>query len=249
MSSDAPPLDRHGVRHLAVIMDGNGRWAGQQGLRRTRGHRMGAEAVRGVVRECALAGLPWLSLYALSTENYRSRPGREVQALMGLLKRFVIAERPLMREHRIRFLTAGRIDELPRGVVAAVRETEEMTRDHDGMRLVLCLNYGGRAELVDAARALCREAREGSLDPEAIDEEALAARLYRPEMPDVDLLVRTAGEMRVSNFLLWQLSYAEIASTEVYWPDFDREQLRRAFAEFASRGRRFGGLETQGGAR
>lgn len=245
MKAPEEPLELHGVRHLAVIMDGNGRWAGQKGLRRTRGHRVGADSVRRVVTECAAAGLGWLSLYALSTENYRARPPREVQALMGLLKRFVVGERDLLMEKGIRFRTAGRVDELPQAVVREVRRTERLTAENAGMQLVLCLNYGGRAELVDAARGLCREVASGRLTPDEVDEVALAGALYVPEMPDVDLLVRTAGELRVSNYLLWQISYAEITSTRVLWPDFGRVELAEALADYSRRRRRFGGLEAK----
>lgn len=235
-------MQLHGVRHVAVIMDGNGRWANERGEERRRGHAAGVNAVRDIVTECARAKLPWLSLYALSTENYRARPRFEVMWLMVLLKKFLIDERPTLMENDVRLRSTGRIDELPGAVVKELRKTEALTAGNRGMTLVLALNYGGRREIADAARAIAEKAAAGTLDPSTIDEAALARHLYDPTMPDVDLLVRTAGELRVSNFLLWQISYAEIWSTAICWPDFRKPHLEEALAAYAGRRRKFGGL-------
>jgi undecaprenyl diphosphate synthase len=235
-------MDLQGVRHIAVIMDGNGRWARARGLSRTRGHRAGVESVRECVTECARAGLEWLSLYALSTENFKNRPPSELRALMALLKRFMVKERPTLMENRVRLVTAGRVDEFPSAVIREIRRTEEMTSANDGMVLCLALNYGGRAEISDAVRTLAKEVSLGLLPPEEVGEAEVSRRLYQPAMPDVDLLVRTAGELRISNFLLWQVSYAEIHVTPVCWPDFRKVHLEEALAEYRRRRRRFGGL-------
>jgi undecaprenyl diphosphate synthase len=231
-----------GLRHVAVIMDGNGRWAAKRGWVRTRGHKEGITAVRECVTESARAGLHWLTLFALSTENYRTRPRTEIRYLMGLLRRFLVNERPTLLENRIRLVSSGRVWELPEKVLATLRETEALTREHRGMTLCLALNYGGQAEIVDAARALAEDCLKTKGDPARIDEDQLRAKFYLPGMPDVDLLIRTAGEHRVSNFLLWQIAYAEIHSAEKCWPDFRKPDLEEAFAEFARRKRKFGGL-------
>jgi undecaprenyl diphosphate synthase len=226
-------------------MDGNGRWARERGWPRTRGHREGIAAVRECVTESARAGLEWLTLFALSTENYRTRPRTEVRYLMGLLRRFLIKERPTLMENRVRLKSSGRLAELPDKVVATLRETESLTARNRGMTLCLALNYGGQAEIVDAARAVAEDCLKARLAPEAIDEDRLRAKFYLPEMPDVDLLIRSAGEQRISNFLLWQISYAEIHSCPKCWPDFRKPDLEEAFAEFGRRKRKFGGLVTR----
>ncbi len=235
-------MELFGVRHVAVIMDGNGRWAGERGEARTRGHRAGVDSVREVVTECARADLPWLSLYALSTENYRSRPWTEVRYLMVLLKRFLVDERPTLMENNVRLTSVGRIAELPAKVVAELRRTEALTANNNGMTLVLALNYGGRGEISDAARRIADDVVAGLVESSSIDEAMLGKYLYDPAMPDVDLLIRTAGELRVSNFLLWQISYAEIFSTPLCWPDFRKPQIEEALRAFALRRRKFGGL-------
>lgn len=235
-------MELFGVRHVAVIMDGNGRWAGERGEARTRGHRAGVDSVREVVTECARAHLPYLSLYALSTENYRTRPWTEVRYLMVLLKRFLVDERPTLMKNNVRLRSLGRIDELPQKVVAELRKTEALTAQNSGMTLMLALNYGGRGEIADAAKRIAEAARTGEIDPKSIDEDMVARHLYDPSMPDVDLLIRTAGELRVSNFLLWQISYAEIFSTPLCWPDFRKAQVEEALRAFAQRKRKFGGL-------
>jgi undecaprenyl diphosphate synthase len=227
---------------VAVIMDGNGRWARERGWPRTRGHKEGIGAVRECVTESAQASLEWLTLFALSTENFRTRPATEVRYLMGLLRRFLVNERPTLMDNRIRLKSSGRIHELPDKVVATLRATERMTEANRGMTLCLALNYGGQAEIADAARALAEDCVGGRMKPAQIDEERLRSRFYLPEMPDVDLLIRTAGEQRISNFLLWQISYAEIHSSPKCWPDFRKPDLEAAFVEFARRKRKFGGL-------
>ena len=231
-------------RHVAVIMDGNGRWAEQRSLPRAAGHEAGAKAVRATVEACREIGVPWLTLYAFSQENW-GRPEEEIGALMGLLVQFLQDERSRLDRHQIRLKTIGRTDRLPAAAREKLAEVIEGTKGHAKMTLTLALSYGGRDELVDAARALARDVKAGVLDPETIGPEAIAARLYDPEMPDPDLLVRTSGEMRVSNFLLWQIAYSEIYVTDVLWPDFDRVQLERALEAYAKRQRRFGKTAAQ----
>jgi len=226
-------------RSVAVIMDGNGRWAKKAGFQRIRGHERGVDAVRSTVTECAQLGVEALTLYAFSEENWR-RPRREIDLLFGLLEKFLVAERDTLMQNDVRLVHSGRRDRLPASVVALLDETIGLTAGNGGMVLCLAISYGGRQELADATRRIAREVRDGELDAEAVDEAALAARLYRPELPDPDLLIRTAGELRVSNFLLWQISYAEIWVSEVCWPDFGVEELHAAFREFGRRVRRFG---------
>ena len=228
-------------RHIAIIMDGNGRWARARGLPRIEGHRRGVATVRRITEHCARLGLEQLTLYCLSSENWR-RPEAEISFLMHLLEQYLIEERSLLMKERIRLSMIGRRDGLPAGTLAELDRTVDLCAANDGMRLCLAVNYGSRAEIVEAARRLAGEARDGRLDPAAIDEEAFAARLDTAGMPDPDLLVRTAGEMRISNFLLWQISYAELWVTDVCWPDFTEAHLDAALAAFASRDRKFGGL-------
>jgi undecaprenyl diphosphate synthase len=228
-------------RHVAIIMDGNGRWAEARGLPRIKGHRAGAESVRAVTRHAARRGLEQLTLFAFSTENWK-RPAREVTYLWRLLRRYLIEERGEMMENGIRLDAIGRIDGIPRFVQDALAETKAITAGNRKMTLCLALNYGGRLEIVDAARRLAADAAAGRIAPEAIDEAALEARLYQPGAPPLDLLVRTAGEQRVSNFLLWQLSYAELCTVEAAWPDFREDELDAVLAEYGTRERRFGGL-------
>ncbi|NRA95754.1 MAG: di-trans,poly-cis-decaprenylcistransferase [Planctomycetes bacterium] len=239
------PLDVNGLRHVAVIMDGNGRWAEARGLVRTRGHRVGVDSVRQIVTESARAGLPWLSLFALSTENYQRRPRHEVRTLMALLRRFMIRERPTFMDNDVRLRTVGLVDDLPPRVVKEIRVTEELTKDNGGTVLCLALNYGGRRELLDAARRFAVDAAEGRLDLESATEDDLARRLDDETMPEVDLLIRTAGEMRISNFLLWQMSYAEIFITPTCWPEFRLPQFEEAVAVYQGRTRRFGRVVTE----
>ncbi len=228
-------------RHIAIIMDGNGRWAQQRGLPRIEGHRQGVASVRRITEHCARLGIGQLTLYCLSSENWR-RPEMELQFLMHLLEQYMIEERSLLLRERISVSMIGRREGLPAATLEALDRTIELCSANDGMRLCLAVNYGARAEIVSAARELARDARDGHIDADAIDEAMLAARLDTSGMPDPDLLIRTAGEMRVSNFLLWQISYAEMWVTQSLWPDFDAAHLDAAITSFAGRDRRFGGL-------
>ena len=227
--------------HVAVIMDGNGRWARQRGLPRVEGHARGVHSVRATVEECCRLGVAQLTLYCLSSENWK-RPQAELDFLMALLEQYLVQERAEILEQNIRFSTIGRRSGLPDPVLKEIDENVRLSQDNTGMGLCLAINYGGRTELIDAVRSLARQARDGSLDPDAIDEAVISSALYTAGMPDPDLLIRTAGEMRVSNFLLWQISYAELWVTERCWPDFDRETLHEALRDYAGRERRFDGL-------
>ena len=228
-------------RHVAIIMDGNGRWASARRLPRTRGHAEGVESVRAITRASAKRKLGQLTLYAFSEENWK-RPRREVRLLMRLLRRFLVRERDEIMDNAIRLTAIGRLDRLPDDVRKELETTREMSAGNDGMVLNLALSYGGRQELVDAMRAIARRVKSGELDPEAITEEVITAHLYQPDMPAPDLLIRTAGEYRVSNFLLWQISYTELYVTPTCWPGFRAEQLDKALAAYARRERKFGGL-------
>src|SRR5436305_656714 len=228
-------------RHVAVIMDGNGRWARQRDLPRIEGHRRGVQSVRSTIEEGCRLGLNQLTLYCLSGENWK-RPPSELEFLMALLEQYLIEERAEIMEQNIRFSVIGRREGLPDTVLKEMNENIRLSQDNTGMGLCLAINYGGRTELVDAVKALARQAKEGSLDPERIEEAHITDALYTAGMPDPDLLIRTAGEMRVSNFLLWQISYAEIWVTDLCWPDFDRATFHAALKDFARRERRFGGL-------
>lgn len=228
-------------RHVAMIMDGNGRWALARGLPRALGHRAGAETVRRIVRACGELGIEQLTLYSFSAENWK-RPDDEVAALMELCKAYLDAERESLVREGIRFRVIGRRHGLPDDVVAAIESVESATASGRAGTLCLAINYGGRAEIVDAARSLAKDAVAGSIDADAIDESAFASRLYTADMPDPDLLIRTAGEMRVSNYLLWQISYAELHVTDVLWPDFSVADFHEAIRDYAARSRRFGGL-------
>ena len=229
-------------RHIAIIMDGNGRWAEARGLHRLEGHRAGVETVRTIVTACAEMNLRYLTLYAFSLEN-RKRPPREVSGLMGFLKHYLLGELPLMRKNRVRLRAIGRTGDLPADVRRTLDDVIAQTAHHAGLTLVLALNYGGRAEIVDAARSAVREGLSGRLRAEDLDEERFSGYLYTAGIPDPDLVIRTSGELRVSNFLLWQISYAEFWSTPVFWPDFTPELLREAIAGFNRRKRRYGGLQ------
>ena len=228
-------------RHVAIIMDGNGRWARTRGLPRIEGHRRGVASVRRTTEQCVRLGIGQLTLYCLSSENWR-RPETELSFLMCLLEQYLVEERALLMEQRVRLSMIGRREGLPAETLDALDRTAELTAGNDGMRLCLAINYGARAEIVEAARRLAREVRAGSLDPDSIDEDRFAGALDTSGMADPDLLIRTAGEMRVSNFLLWQISYAELWVTDAAWPDFDEAHLDAALASYASRERRFGGL-------
>ncbi len=227
--------------HIAIIMDGNGRWARQQGLQRVLGHESGAETVREITRECSRLGVGRLTLYAFSAENWK-RPEHEVRYLMSLLKKYLVSERREIMDNNIRFTAIGRLHELPDDVRRELAQTIEMSSRNTGMVLCLALAYGGRVEIVDAVRRLARDVQEGRCRPEEIDEQAIARYLYDPGAPDPDLLIRTGGDLRVSNFLLWQISYTELWVTPVKWPEFKREHLHEAIREYSQRDRRFGGI-------
>jgi undecaprenyl diphosphate synthase len=229
-------------RHVAIIMDGNGRWARQRGLPRIEGHSRGVKSVRATVEECCRLGVGQLTLYCLSSENWK-RPKAELDFLMALLGKYLVGERAEIMEQNIRFTTIGRREGLPDDVLAEIDENIRLSRPNTGMVLCLAINYGGRTELVDAVRVLAERVQRGELTPEAVDESTVTGALYTAGMADPDLLIRTAGEMRVSNFLLWQISYAELWVTDKCWPDFDAELLRQALRDYAGRTRRFGGLE------
>jgi undecaprenyl diphosphate synthase len=227
-------------RHVAIIMDGNGRWAQRRGLVRTSGHEKGADTIRVITTECAKLGLEQLTLYAFSAENWK-RPKAEVAFLMRLLKKFLVRERPTMMDNNVRLTAIGRLDDLPDSARAELDRSIDMTAGNDGLNLCLALGYGGRAEIVDAMRVIGQKIVAGELRPEDVDEDTVSAHLYQPG-PHPDLLVRTAGEMRVSNFLLWQISYAEIYVTDRCWPEFGVEELHAAFTDFTTRTRKYGGL-------
>jgi undecaprenyl diphosphate synthase len=223
-------------------MDGNGRWANQRGLPRIEGHRRGVQSVRSTVEECCRLGIGQLTLYCLSVENWK-RPQHELDFLMALLHHYLIEERAEIMEQNIRFCTIGRRTGLPDQVLKEIDESIRVSQSNTGTQLCLAINYGGRAELVDAIQALAGKVRGGELDPEDIEEDTVSDALYTAGMQDPDLLIRTAGEMRVSNFLLWQISYAELWVTDRCWPDFDRATLHAAIQDYATRDRRFGGLK------
>jgi undecaprenyl diphosphate synthase len=228
-------------RHIAVIMDGNGRWAKERGLPRREGHRAGAESVREVTDTCIELGVEYLTLYAFSSENW-NRPEAEVKALMALLDRFLTEKAKDLERQKIRLLAIGQIDRLPAKTRALLDRIMAQTAGHTAMTLVLALSYGGREEIVSAARSLAADAAAGKISPAEIDCGMFASRLQTAGIPDPDLLVRTSGEMRVSNFLLWQISYAEIVIVRKYWPDFRRNDLIESVREYQRRHRRFGAL-------
>ena len=228
-------------RHVAVIMDGNGRWATQRGLPRVAGHREGVKAARGIVRAADALGLGYLTLYAFSTENW-SRPENEVSTLMRLLERSVHSELPELMARNVRLRLLGRSNGVPAGVRRGIAHVAHETRNNTGLTLLVAFNYSGRDELVDAFRTLAARVRAGEVAPEAITEAHVSQALYAADVPDPDLLIRTSGEMRVSNFLLWQIAYTELLVTPKLWPDFSAADLYRAVAEFQGRTRRFGGV-------
>jgi undecaprenyl diphosphate synthase len=228
-------------RHIAVIMDGNGRWARQRGLPRIEGHRQGVKSVRRITEECARLGIQQLTLYCFSSENWK-RPQEELDFLMHLLQQYMVEQRDTIMRHNIRVTVIGRRQGLPPQALREMDQTVAASSGNTGLGVCLAINYGSRAELVDAVRGIAGEVRAGRLAAEDIDERTLESHLYTAGMPEPDLLIRTAGEMRVSNFLLWQISYAEIWVTDLCWPDFSEAQLHEAIRNFAARDRRFGGL-------
>jgi len=245
-ASDLPfQIDRSALpSHIAIIMDGNGRWARRRGLPRVAGHRAGINAVREVVEGSAELGIPVLTLYAFSVENWK-RPRAEVAMLMQLLKEYLNKEIENLHKNNIRFQTIGRTDELDPSVQAELQKGIERTRYNGGMVFNVALNYGGRAEIVDAVNRLLRNGGKDAAARGGVTESDFAQYLYTAGQPDPDLLIRTSGELRISNFLLWQIAYAEIWVTETLWPDFDRERLHEAIIAFQKRERRYGGLEPQ----
>ncbi len=245
LPQSAAHLDYHRLpRHVAIIMDGNGRWAKRQGLRRVRGHMAGAESVRVVVRTARRVGIEYLTLYAFSEENWQ-RPTAEVRALMNLLTRYLRQELGEMQENNIALRALGDIKRLPENVQRELAKTEEATREGARMTLSLALSYGGRQEIVRAARVLAEDLQTGKLRPEDINLENFADRLFTVGIPDPDLLIRTSGEFRLSNFLLWQSAYTELYFTDTLWPDFREEEFIQALLEFQRRDRRFGLTQEQ----
>jgi len=226
-------------RHVAIIMDGNGRWAAERNRPRVAGHRAGADAVRRTVETCARLGIECLTLYAFSTENWK-RPRFEIRALMDLLVEYLRKELRSIKENNIQFRMIGRSEELHISVLEQIRKAELSTFQNTGMRLNIALNYGGRTEIVDAVRKLSRDVAAGRLHPDDIDEELIRGALYTRALPDPDLLIRTSGEMRISNFLLWQIAYAEIHVTDTLWPDFGERDLFCALIDYQKRDRRYG---------
>ena len=225
--------------HVAIIMDGNGRWAKKRLLNRVRGHERGGDTVETIVEAACEMGIPVLTLYAFSTENWQ-RPQTEVKALMGLLKNFLTSKAGKLHENGIRLNAIGQIDRLPEDVQTALQQAMAVTRHNRGMQLNLALSYGGRSEIVKAVREIAEQAAAGELDPGSITPETIAAHLYTAELPDPDLLIRTSGEMRISNFLLWQIAYAEIFVTDTLWPDFGRDEFIHILNQYQARERRFG---------
>jgi undecaprenyl diphosphate synthase len=228
-------------RHIAIIMDGNGRWAQKRHLPRIAGHRAGVASARQVIESCARLGIQALTLYAFSLENWR-RPKTEIDFLMRLLREYLRKELPEIHRNNIRLIVIGRLDHLPEAVRKDVQEAMDFTAKNSGMKLMVALNYGGRAELVDAFNSILDRVRNNGATFPPVDEKLISDHLYTAGLPDPDLLIRTSGEMRVSNFLLWQIAYAEIYVTETLWPDFNRVRLLEALLEFQKRERRYGGL-------
>ena len=236
---DVPAARR--PRHIAIIMDGNGRWAQRQNLPRIEGHRRGVASVRRTVEEAARLKLDQITLYCLSSENWK-RPTSELEFLMHLLEQYMIEERTTIMRENIRVAVIGRRDGIAEGALAEMDRTVAMSAANKGTRLALAINYGARGELVDAVRRIAGEVQSGALAPQQVDEDLISGRLYTARMPDPDLLIRTAGEMRISNFLLWQISYAELWVTEKCWPEFEEADLHQAIRDYAARDRKFGGL-------
>ncbi len=247
----APPPHASGIRppqlpagqlprHVAIVMDGNGRWANSRGLPRTAGHEAGEDALFDVVAGALEIGLPYLSVYAFSTENWKRSPD-EVRFLMGYNRQVLRRRRDQLHAWGVRAVWVGRKPRLWRSVISELESAQELTKHNTQMTLALCINYGGRAEIADATRRIAQLAAQGKLDPDRVDEHTLSRHLYDPQMPDVDLFLRSSGEQRISNYLLWQSAYAELSFIDTLWPDVDRRHLWNAMAAYASRDRRFGG--------
>ena len=237
--SAAAPLPRPLPRHIAIIMDGNGRWAQARGLPRIAGHRRGAEAVRRTLTAANELGIPYLTLFGFSSENWK-RPLDEVDDLMGLLRHYLRGEIAELHKHRVRLRVIGDMSRLSPDIVTLINNAEALTRDNSAANLTIALSYGGRAEIVAAARAIAAKVAAGRLHLEAVDEALIADHLFTADLPDPDLLIRTSGEQRLSNFLLWQCAYAELVFTKTLWPDFGRGDLEQAIADYCCRERRYG---------
>jgi undecaprenyl diphosphate synthase len=235
-SADSPPRL---PRHVAIIMDGNGRWAQARGLPRIAGHRQGADAVRRTLVAAGELGIPYLTLFGFSSENWK-RPHDEIESLMGLLRHYLRSEIAELHRHGVRLRIIGERDRLAGDIAGLIRNAEILTCDNDRMNLTIALSYGGRAEIVAAARAIAAEVMAGKLALDRIDEAAIGRHLFTSELPEPDLLIRTSGEQRISNFLLWQCAYAELVFTKTLWPDFGRADLEQAVADFGGRERRYG---------
>ena len=230
------------VNHVAIIMDGNGRWAQSRGLERTEGHKAGADNVLHIIQACQDFGIKYLTLYAFSTENWK-RPADEVSALMSLLQKFLTLHLEKLQKYNIRLNVLGRISELPIAARMKLESAIKATAGNNGAVLTLALNYGGRAEIVDAAKKFAEAVKAGKIDPAKLDEQAFSRFLYDPELPDPELVIRTSGELRISNFLIWEMAYSEIYVTDVFWPDFNKSEFKKALESFGGRKRRFGGLD------
>ncbi|MFT4641838.1 MAG: undecaprenyl diphosphate synthase [Verrucomicrobiales bacterium] len=237
----APPEITNVPRHVAIIMDGNGRWAQERGKPRTEGHQAGAQTVRACTEACGDLGIEFLTLYAFSSENWK-RPKTEIAALMTLLERFLKSQTKEMLKSNVSLQAIGRLTDLPDRCQKALHDSIEATAHNDGLTLILALNYGGREEIIDGIRSVLHHVQDGLLDIAMLDPQIFSKHLYTRYYPDPDLLIRTSGEMRISNFLLWQISYAEIVISEKFWPDFSREEFFKAVEEYSRRQRRFGGI-------
>ncbi len=238
--ADYPDLDVSRLpSHVAIIMDGNGRWAKRRILNRIKGHEKGSETVRVIVRTCRKIGIPYLTLFAFSTENWQ-RPKPEIKALMTLLKKFLKSEQKEMMDNNIRLSVIGQIERLPEDVQDILHKTMALTKDNDKLNLNLALSYGARAEIVRMAKKIAKSAVNGKLDPDLLTEKTISEHLYTKKIPDPDLLIRTSGEMRISNFLLWQIAYTEIFVTDTLWPDFGEDEFVEIVKDYQNRERRFG---------
>ncbi len=231
------------LTHVGIIMDGNGRWARSHGLKRIEGHRAAEKSIHDAVEFCGEMGVKYLTLYAFSTENWK-RPKLEVNFIMSLLKSFIKRNIDSLNRNQVRIRAAGRLDDLPSGPLKELQNAMKTTDSNDGLNLILALSYGGRAEITDAVRRITADMEAGILSASDITEETLASRLYLPDVPDPDIIIRTSGEQRLSNFLLWESAYSELYFTDVLWPDFRRKHLEEAFEDYRSRRRRFGDIET-----
>ncbi|WP_449036088.1 isoprenyl transferase [Peptostreptococcus stomatis] len=228
--------------HIAIIMDGNGRWAKSRFMPRTYGHKMGVETIRKVVKECSRLGVRYLTLYAFSTENWK-RPKDEVSALMGLLVKYLRNELEELHKNNVKILTIGDISKLPQACIEELDFAKEKTKDNRGLVMSLALNYGGRNDLVNAVKNISQEVVDGKISVEDIGDDLISSHLSTKESPDPDLVIRTSGEQRLSNFLLWELAYSEFYFTDIHWPDFDEKELQKAIFAYQSRDRRFGGIK------